>query len=93
MGSNPTRPVWGGKMEEGFDPRGHVLVPEHRVLSEEEKEEILRKYKVKPHQLPLMKSTDPVARAIGAKPGDIVEVKRESPTAGRTLAYRYVVEG
>ncbi len=83
----------GGRMSEELDPRGHVLVPEHRVLSKEEGEEVLRRYRVKPHQLPLIKSSDPVARAIGAKPGDIVEIKRESFTAGRALAYRYVVEG
>ncbi len=80
-------------MGEEFDPRGHVLVPEHRVLSKEEGEEVLRRYGVKPHQLPLLKSSDPVARAIGARPGDIVEVRRVSPTAGRAVAYRYVVEG
>lgn len=80
-------------MGEEFDPRGHVLVPEHRVLSKEEGEEILRKYRVRPPQLPFLKSSDPVARLIGAKPGDIVEVRRESPTAGKAIAYRYVVEG
>jgi DNA-directed RNA polymerase subunit H len=80
-------------MGEEFDPRGHVLVPEHRILSREEGEEILRRYRVKPHQLPLLKRTDPVARAIGAQPGDIVEVRRKSRTAGEARAYRYVVEG
>ncbi|MEM2977710.1 MAG: DNA-directed RNA polymerase subunit H [Candidatus Hadarchaeales archaeon] len=83
----------GGRMSEEFDPRGHALVPEHRVLSKEEGEEVLKRYRVRPHQLPLLKSSDPVARVIGAKPGDIVEIKRESFTAGRTVAYRYVVEG
>ncbi|TDA32984.1 MAG: DNA-directed RNA polymerase subunit H, partial [Hadesarchaea archaeon] len=32
-------------MGEEFDPRGHVLVPEHRVLSREEGEEVLRRYR------------------------------------------------
>jgi DNA-directed RNA polymerase subunit H len=80
-------------MGEEFDPRGHVLVPEHRVLSREEGEEVLRRYRVKPNQLPLLKVSDPVARAIGAKVGDIVEVRRKSRTAGEAVAYRYVVEG
>jgi DNA-directed RNA polymerase subunit H len=80
-------------MGEEFDPRGHVLVPEHRVLSREEGEEVLRRYRVKPNQLPLLKVSDPVAKAIGAKVGDIVEVRRKSRTAGEAVAYRYVVEG
>jgi DNA-directed RNA polymerase subunit H len=80
-------------MGEEFDPRGHVLVPEHRILSKEEGEEVLRRYRAKPPQLPLLKDTDPVAKAIGAKAGDIVEVRRRSRTAGRAVAYRYVVKG
>ncbi|MBO3799553.1 MAG: DNA-directed RNA polymerase subunit H [Thermoproteota archaeon] len=71
----------------------HVLVPRHRVLSTEEKEALLKKYKIKPSQLPKMLNSDPVAIAIGAKPGDIVEVVRKSAVAGETLAYRVVVEG
>jgi len=71
----------------------HVLVPRHRILSTEEKEALLKKYDIKPSQLPKMLNSDPVAIAIGAKPGDIVEVVRKSPVAGETLAYRVVVEG
>jgi len=71
----------------------HVLVPRHRVLSSEEKEALLKKYNIKPSQLPKMLSSDPVAVAIGAKLGDVVEIVRKSPVAGETLAYRVVVEG
>jgi len=71
----------------------HVLVPRHRVLSPEEKEALLKKYNIKPSQLPKMLNSDPVAIAIGAKPGDVVEIIRKSPVAGETLAYRMVVEG
>jgi len=71
----------------------HVLVPSHRILSEEEKGVLLRKYNVKPSQLPKTLSSDPVVAAMGAKPGDIIEITRKSPVAGVTLAYRIVVEG
>jgi len=71
----------------------HVLVPVHQILTEEEKEEVLGKYRVKAYQLPRIRTSDPVARAIGAKPGDIVRIIRNSPTAGRYVSYRYVVEG
>lgn len=80
-------------MPEEFDVRRHVLVPKHEVLSENEVGELLKRYKIQPHQLPLIKSSDPVAKAIGAKPGDILKITRTSPTAGEAIAYRYVIKG
>ena len=69
----------------------HFLVPKHRVLSPEEAKAVLEKYRVKPHQLPYILASDPVVKAIGAKPGDIIEIIRDSPTAGKAIYYRYVV--
>jgi len=71
----------------------HFLVPKHRILSPEEAKTVLEKYKVNPNQLPYILASDPVVKAIGAKPGDIIEITRESPTAGKTTYYRVVVEG
>jgi len=69
----------------------HELVPEHEVLSPEEAQEVLKKLGVKPYQLPWISIEDPVVRAIGAKPGDIIRIKRKSSTARESIAYRYVV--
>ncbi len=69
----------------------HVLVPEHRILSEEEKKELLEKYKIDIKQLPMILSSDPMVKQIGAKVGDVIEIKRKSPTAGEALYYRLVV--
>ncbi|RLI86520.1 MAG: DNA-directed RNA polymerase subunit H [Archaeoglobales archaeon] len=69
----------------------HILVPKHEVLSEEEKKEVLRILNIKPEQLPKIRVDDPIAKEIGAKVGDIVRIVRESPTAGKVVAYRYVV--
>lgn len=80
-------------MQVKFDIRQHVLVPKHEILSEEEAREVLERYKISPHQLPLIKSSDPAAQSIGAKPGDILRITRKSPTAGKAIAYRYVIEG
>ncbi len=71
----------------------HELVPEHRVLSPEEAKEVLKRYRVKPYQLPWIRASDPAVIAIGARPGDIIEIKRKSETAGEAIFYRYVVEG
>ncbi|UCD96576.1 MAG: DNA-directed RNA polymerase subunit H [Candidatus Bathyarchaeota archaeon] len=69
----------------------HELVPKHEILSTEERETLLEKYRSEPYQLPRIKLSDPAILAIGAKPGDIVKIIRKSPTAGEHLAYRYVV--
>lgn len=74
-----------------FDIFKHELVPKHEILSKEEVEELLKKYRIKPYQIPRIRASDPAANMIGAKPGDIIKIIRESPTAGRSLAYRYVV--
>ncbi|BAA30658.1 DNA-directed RNA polymerase subunit H [Pyrococcus horikoshii] len=79
-----------GKNE--FNIFKHVLVPEHRILSEEEKKALLEKYKITPAQLPQIRASDPAVKALGAKPGDIIEIKRRSPTAGVYYYYRVVVE-
>lgn len=79
-------------MSAEFDIRQHVLVPKHEILSKEKAQEVLERYKISPHQLPFIRDSDPVVKAIGAKPGDILQITRESPTAGRAIAYRFVVE-
>jgi len=71
----------------------HSLVPKHEIITPEEKQKLLDEYRVKPYQLPRIQSSDPAAKAIGARPGDIVRIIRDSPTAGKYIAYRYVVEG
>jgi len=70
----------------------HELVPEHRILSPEEAKEVLERYRVEPYQLPWIRASDPAVIAIGAEPGDIIEIRRKSATAGEAIFYRYVVE-
>ena len=70
----------------------HELVPKHVLLGEAEAQQILEKYRIRPYQLPHIKLSDPQARALKAKPGDIVKITRTSSTAGEAIAYRYVIE-
>lgn len=70
----------------------HELVPEHSVLSKKEVGELLERYRIKSHQLPFIRLSDPAVVAVDAKPGDILKIVRKSSTAGETVVYRYVVE-
>jgi DNA-directed RNA polymerase subunit H len=76
-----------------FNIFDHEFVPKHEILTAEERKKLLAEYKVNPYQLPEIKASDIVVTAIGARPGDIVRIVRKSPTAGKYIAYRYVVEG
>ncbi len=69
----------------------HELVPKHEILSPEEAAELLKRLGIKPAQLPWITIDDPIVRALRAKPGDIIKITRKSPTAGESVAYRYVV--
>lgn len=69
----------------------HIYVPLHEIMSEEEVKELIDKLGIKPYQLPWIKANDPIVKAIGARPGDVVRITRESPLAGKTYYYRYVV--
>ena len=76
-----------------FNIFDHQLVPKHEILPQEERETLLAKYRVHPYQLPRVRTSDPAVKAIGARAGDIVRITRDSDTAGKYVAYRYVVEG
>ena len=71
----------------------HKLVPKHEILPPEEAKELLEKYRVKLYQLPVIKASDIVAIAVGAKPGDVLKITRDSATAGKYISYRYVTPG
>jgi len=70
----------------------HEFVPEHIILKEEEKKELLEKFGIKAEQLPKILTNDAVVKAIGAKEGDVLKIVRKSPTAGTSVYYRFVIK-
>tara|TARA_Y100000816_G_scaffold248891_1_gene198245 strand:- start:338 stop:976 length:639 start_codon:yes stop_codon:yes gene_type:complete len=65
------------------------LVPKHTILTDIEKKEIAKKYNImNDSQWPEISRYDPVAMAIGLRPGDVTEITRYSPTALETKYYR-----
>ena len=66
------------------------LVPKCKVLSEEEVTALLEKYDITKEQLPRILTKDPVVKALSAKSGDVIEIDRNSRTAGLSKFYRLV---
>jgi DNA-directed RNA polymerase subunit H len=75
-----------------FDLMNHDLVPLHQIIPEKERNDLLKKYKIEPNQLPKILDTDPVCISIGAKPGQILKIIRKSHTAEESFSYRLVIE-
>ena len=68
----------------------HELVPAHAVMSADAKQKVLEKFNASESQFPKILPTDPAIRGLGAKPGDLIQIKRKDVT-GEYLYYRLVV--
>jgi DNA-directed RNA polymerase I, II, and III subunit RPABC1 len=72
-----------------FNVTKHRLVPKHVRLSAEDAAKLMESYNIRSKSLlPVIHQTDPVAKYLGLVPGDIVRIKRASPTAARYDYYR-----
>ena len=75
-----------------FNILEHILVPSHRVLNESEKINIKNKYNItNDYEFPELSRFDPVAQAIGIRPGQLCEIIRPSKTAISAPYYRITI--
>ena len=76
-----------------FNILEHQYVPKHVILNEEERKELFKRYNILHiKNLPDISRFDPVAQAIGMRPGDIGKIERPSKTAIISNYYRYCTQ-
>ena len=72
-----------------FNILEHEMQPTFRILSTNEKQQIMKRYNVtKDKEFPDISRFDPVSQAIGVRPGELIEIIRSSPTAVNSPYYR-----
>jgi len=75
-----------------FNILQHSLVPKCRTLDKTEADDLIKKYNLSnSRQLPEVSRFDPQSLAIGLRPGQVCEYKRQSNTAITTNYYRVCV--
>jgi DNA-directed RNA polymerase I, II, and III subunit RPABC1 len=75
-----------------FNILEHQYVPEHTVLSDVEKEAVVKKYNITDSkQMPSISRYDPVSLAIGLRPGQVCKIVRPSKTSVNSIYYRYCI--
>ncbi|MBU1112195.1 MAG: DNA-directed RNA polymerase subunit H [archaeon] len=71
----------------------HKLCPDHKVLSDKEKEGLLENYHISIAELPKIIKDDPAIVGFNLKSGDIIKITRKSKSAGTAIFYRVVING
>ena len=75
-----------------FNILEHHYVPPHEILSADEEDRVMKQYNItNTDQLPSISRYDPVAQAIGIRPGQICKITRPSKTSIVSYYYRVCV--
>ncbi|KAK9056421.1 hypothetical protein SSX86_023782 [Deinandra increscens subsp. villosa] len=68
----------------------HVLKPKHRVISDIEKEKLLKKFNLTEKQLPRMSQKDAIAQYYALEKGQVIEVTYNGEITGLHVTYRCI---
>jgi DNA-directed RNA polymerase subunit H (RpoH/RPB5) len=72
-----------------FNPTKHEYVPEHIRLTESEVADFMKKYMIRSKlDMSRIYPTDPIAKWLGLKYGDIVKITRYNENSGQSFYYR-----
>ena len=75
-----------------FNPTRHQLVPRHIKMTNEEVTEMMEKYLIKGKiQIPYIMHSDPIAKWLGLKQGDVIKIERYNENSGLSYYYRVCV--
>lgn len=75
-----------------YNPTKHILVPKHEWIPDATVKEILEKYQVKSRiHLPHIQRTDKIAKWLGLRVGDVVQITRHNENSGTYYYYRCCV--
>lgn len=66
------------------------FIPEHKLLSDDEKNDLQKKFKL--NELAKIYKTDMMARYYGANKNDVFRIKRYNLNSGISVVYRLVIE-
>jgi DNA-directed RNA polymerase subunit H len=72
------------------EEKRHFLVPKHTIVPKEKEEEILKRLHATKGELPIILRSDPAIKKLKPNIGDIIEIERNSPVAGKSKYYRVV---
>lgn len=75
-----------------FNITKHELVPKMRIINPEESASVLDRFSAKPSQMPQILKSDPQAKFLGVRKGDMCEIIRPSETAGYSYTYRMCLQ-
>ena len=75
------------------NPSEHILVPKHEIVLREEIPELKKQLNIQSvANLPFIRfHQDIQARMLGAVPGDVIKITRDSPSSGIEIIYRVCV--
>lgn len=68
-------------------------MPQHILLTDEEKEQTKKEYGVQLNKYPKIMITDPMSKYFNARLHDLFKIIRPSSVSGETISYRYVING